>query len=56
MTATGGLWRAAMRRVWVRRDEACSARVTGAPSASSGGPTIESNRCWTMCIEKFVVS
>ena len=33
-----------------------SARVTGAPSASDSGTTIDSSMCWTMCTLSSVVS
>ena len=33
-----------------------SASVTGAPSASASGTTIDSSMCWTMCTLSRVVS
>ena len=31
---------------------ACSSRVTGCPSTSSGGAIMISIRCWIMCTQK----
>ena len=39
-----------------RRGSGRSARVTGAPSASASGTSIERIMCWTMCTLSSVVS